>query len=218
MTYQELLLPSTLPPDVRGLIRRQLESQLADVHAMFRLPIKGDPGLQGGCNLATTQILLSIVSGVSVTLYQPAALNRRGVSAVLFKNLLIDHYPWEQEQHIAGARLGGDAAEDLYNLFRNPLAHALGVIGPKANPTARRVVIEKGSFREEDIEATESATSRPFDWENPTLREEGPDLILWAMSFYWGVRTMIQKVAGARAQSNEQSSYIYPSGLSGQST
>lgn len=214
MPYQSLTLPSTLRADVRDFIRGQLEPQLVGVHTMLRLPIKEDAGLQGGCNLSVTQVLLSVVSGVSVTVYDPGALTRRGDRGTLFKDLLVSgHYPWSQEQHIPGARLGADAADDLYRLFRNPLVHTLGVIDSQDNPTGRRVVVEKGSFREEAVEATERATSRPTDWEHPTLREDGTDLILWVRSFYWGVRMMIQHVAGACAQRRGQISYGLPSSM-----
>ena len=125
--YQSLLLPKGLETGTAKLIRDQLEPQLADVHAMLRLPIVGDPGLQGGCNLSATQVLLSVVSGVSVTVHDPSALTRREDRGKLFREVLEKHYPWNEEQHVPGARLGADAAADLYSLFRNPLAHTLGV-------------------------------------------------------------------------------------------
>ena len=83
--YQPLLLPEGLSPDTAKLIRDQLEPQLTDVHAMLRLPIDGDPGLRGGCNLSVTQVLLSVISGVSVTVYDPSALTRRGGRGKLFR-------------------------------------------------------------------------------------------------------------------------------------
>jgi hypothetical protein len=78
---------------VERLIRDQLEPHLIDAHAMLRLPVAHDPGLQGGCNFAVAQVLLSIVSGVSVTLYDPAALSQKGVSGKKFKQVLVHHYP-----------------------------------------------------------------------------------------------------------------------------
>lgn len=212
MAYQALSLPPGIPKDVESIIRNQLEPQLIDAHAMLRLPIREDPGLQGGCNFAATQVLLSLVSGVSVTLYDPNALSRRGDRGKLFKDVLVNHYPWDQERNIAGAQLGANAAEQLYGLFRNPLAHTLGVIDPQDNPSGRRVIVEKGSIPENDIELTEKAVTRPSDWRNPTLREEGKNLILWVRSLYWGVRKMIEDVAHVRVQSKESLSYIIAHG------
>jgi hypothetical protein len=104
--YQPLLLPEGLGPDTAKLIRDQLEPQLTDVHAMLRLPIDGDPGLRGGCNLSVTQVLLSVISGVSVTVYDPSALARHGDRGKLFLEVLEKHYPWNEERHLPGARLG----------------------------------------------------------------------------------------------------------------
>ena len=211
--YQPLLLPEGLGPDTAELIRDQLEPQLTDVHAMLRLPIDGDPGLRGGCNLSVTQVLLSVISGVSVTVYDPSALTRRGGRGKLFREVLEKHYPWDEERHLPGARLDADAATELYDLFRNPLAHTLGVVDPQDNPTGRRVIIKKGSIPEAAIVATELATIRPSDWTDPTLQEDGNELILWVRSFYWGVRQMICDVASARATTAEPGSlYILPTG------
>jgi hypothetical protein len=199
MAYHRLSLPTGLPADMERLIRDQLEPHLVDAHAMLRLPIATDPGLQGGCNFAIAQVLLSIVSGVSVTLYDPAALSQKGVSGKKFKQVLVHHYPWNQEQHLPGARAGAAAADELYRLFRNPLAHALGVIDLQYNPKAQLVTVEKGSFAEDVIDADERASVRPPEWQHATLREEGKDhLVLWVRSFYWGVRKMIEDVVGTR--------------------
>ncbi len=211
--YQSLLLPKGLDTDTAKLIRDQLEPQLADVHAMLRLPIDSDPGLGGGCNLSATQVLLSVVSGVSVTVYDPSALTRRGDRGPLFREVLEKHYPWKEERHLPGARLDAAAAVELYRLFRNPLAHTLGVVDPQDNPLGRRVIIEKGSVPEADIVLLERATSRPADWTNPTLREDDNELVLWVLSFYWGVRRMICNVATARTTTAEpRSLHTLPTG------
>jgi len=166
---------------------------------MMRLPIAGDSGLQGGCNFAIAQVLLSVVAGASVTLYDPGALSRRGDRGRLFREILIKHYPWDAERRIPGAVLDADAAEKLYVLLRNPLAHSLGVIDPAESAGFKRVVVLKGSFAEDVIESTERAAARPADWLDPTLRQDGTDLVLWVRSFYWGVRKMIEHVATARS-------------------
>ncbi|MBI4135122.1 hypothetical protein HY477_00075 [Candidatus Uhrbacteria bacterium] len=162
---------------------------------MLRLPIDGDPGLSGGCNLPTTLVLLSIVSGVSITVFDPAALTRRQDRGMLFKELFVKHYPWNEEQHLRDAKLGEGAADVLYDLFRNPLAHALGVIDPKHDLKNQLVVIEKGSNSEDFIESLETSNTRPISWNVPTLREHRSELVLWVASLYWGVRKMIYNVA-----------------------
>lgn len=201
--YQNLPLPSGIPPELAKLIRERLEPQLADVHAMLRLPIKSDPGLGAGCNLAAAQVLLSVISGVSVNVYDPSALTRRGDRGQLFREVVEKNYPWDEEQHIAGARLNKELADDLYKFFRNPLAHTLGVVDSQDNPLGQHVVIEKGSIPEADIVSDEMAIHRPTDWQNPTLRQQDNELVLWVRSFYYGVRRMICNAASARIQTTQ---------------
>lgn len=198
MTYHPLTLPSRLSgPEVK-LIRDQLEPHLEDVHTMLRLPVAGDPGLRAGCNFAIAQVLLAVVAGASVTLYQPSALRSRGGRGQLFREILTNHYPWNEELSISGRVVGNDAARILYDLLRNPLAHALGVIDPADSLGFTSFEVMKGSFAEADIEATERAVARPVDWTDPTLRQDGTKLTLWVRSFYWGVRRMIENVAAGR--------------------
>jgi hypothetical protein len=164
MAYHRLSLPAGLPLDLEKLLRDQLETQLADVHSMMRLPIKDDPGLQAGCNFTIAQVLLSVVSGVSVTLYEPSKLNMQGVSGPLFKGVLEKHYPWDEERHLPGAQVDADGAKQLYQLFRNPLAHALGVIVSPSMTEAwpdRTVVAPAGTATNSESTANARMIVRP---------------------------------------------------------
>lgn len=199
MAYHELSLPPGLPTDEVKLIRTQLEPHLEDVHTMLRLPIVGDAGLRAGCNFAIAQVLLSVVAGASVTLYEPRALSSRRDRGRLFKEILTKYYPWDAERRIPGALLDDDGAAKLYDLLRNPLAHSLGVIDSAESAAFARVEVLKGSFAEGDIVATERAVARPSDWLDPTLRQSGTDLTLWVRSLYWGVRRMIENVVATHA-------------------
>ena len=75
---------------------------------------------------------MNVISGVSVTLYEPPF--EPNTSGKKFKATLVDFYPWDTEPDGAlndpeeGARI-------LYAFFRNPMAHALGF-------QARRVLVE----------------------------------------------------------------------------
>lgn len=195
MAYTSLQLPHTLSPGFTYIVRNQLEPLLSDVHAMLRLPIDTEDGLQAGCNLSAASTLLSVVSGASVTIYNSGGLTQRGNRGELFRQLLINHYPWNQERHYTNGRFDADAASDLYDLFRNPLSHALGIFGPNEIPPGHRVVIEKGSISESEILILETTTVRPSSWPWPTLRRDGNDYVLWVRAFYWGVRKMIEDLA-----------------------
>jgi hypothetical protein len=198
LAYHQLKLPSGVTADVEKIVWEQLEPHLIDVHSMFRLPVRDDPGLQGGCNFTIAQVLMAVISGASVTLYDPTAINRRGDRKRLFRDILTHHYPWKEESGIDGGLFGGDAATKLYVLFRSPLAHALGIIEPDESPTILRAIVEKGPFVEAAIEETERAAERPADWTHPTLRQNGDVLILWLRSFYWGVRRTIENVVAVQ--------------------
>jgi hypothetical protein len=220
MAYHELPLPPGLPTDEQEFIRKQIEPYLMDVHALLRLPIDVD-GFRGECggNFGAAELLLAVVSGVSVTLYDPTALDSQApISGDRFKKVLKDRYPWDQEPQIQVPKLKDEAPEHLWRLFRNPLSHAFGAMGParskKYNPEGWGIVIEKGAISEAHIEADERATTRPSDgddWKTKTtLREEGGKLVLWVRSFYWGVRQMVVNVAVDRAGSKGGISFIAP--------
>jgi hypothetical protein len=134
MPYRKVHVPSNTPPRVKALVRNLENLYLRDVHCMLRLP-EPDYGLTAGCNFAITQVLTGAISGMSTTLYMHS-----GGSGSRFKNLLVDYYPWDLEfpQSIAPKQ----AAEVLYAVFRNPLAHDLG-LGLQKKATTRKVLIKR---------------------------------------------------------------------------
>lgn len=193
MAYIPLPLPPIVDPEVKRVVRKLLDPQLADVHAMLRLP-KRWPGLEAGCNLSAGLVLLSVVSGVSVALYRPSALGRRGDRGKLFVEVLEHCYPWTAEPSNS-ALPPRQGAERLYEAFRNPLVHSLGVYD---GPYIGSVKIAKGPLTELEIQSIERATSRPSDWTKPALWTDGNKTVLTVICFYWGVRKMISKVVEAR--------------------
>lgn len=91
--------------------------------------------MTAGCNFAITQVLAAAASGVSVTLYSHA-----GGSAVRFKGLLKDFYPWSLEP---GNTVTSEAgAGVIYSLTCNPLTHDLGLDLEKKRKT-QKVVIKR---------------------------------------------------------------------------
>ena len=101
MPYQQLPLPPGTPPDLERVVRVQLDPILADVHAILRLPIKGEFGLEAGCNLSAVLVLLEVVGGVSVELSDNpylSKLDERKRRAERFKHLLEHHFPWDDDE------------------------------------------------------------------------------------------------------------------------
>jgi len=49
--------------------------QCEDIGAMLRLPMQAH-GLNNGCNFASASVICNLVSGVSVTIFQPAVIQK----------------------------------------------------------------------------------------------------------------------------------------------
>jgi hypothetical protein len=137
MAYRKLRLDPDTPPTVRFLITESIENlNFSDVRTMLRLPLPNDDpniALGAGCGFAITDVLLAVISGVSSTLYDCRQSNygNREVGPK-FQNLLIDFYPWKsepKEETEAGLKsLEGEAAAGvIYDVYRNPLTHCLGM-------------------------------------------------------------------------------------------
>lgn len=193
--YQNLVFPNNLSRDAQRLIRDQLDMQLADVHAMMRLPINSDLGLKAGCNLAAAQVLLSLISGVSATLFHQGEGGARGRSKELFIRVLETHYPWDQEIDTPDRHSREDAAKHLYSLFRNPLAHALGVVDTETNKDGRSLLVVKAPMQAAELYELEMTGQRSDRWLDPTIESNAQTVILRIKSLYWGVREMIERVS-----------------------
>ncbi len=119
MAYKPLVLDASTPQKVRGLIVHIETLSFSDVHSMLRLPLM-NYRIAAGCNFAITQVLMSVIGGISTTLYK-----QHGNVGDRFIGLLKDYYPWDLEP--TGILPAADAADAIYNVFRNPLTHDLGL-------------------------------------------------------------------------------------------
>ncbi|MEX2650162.1 MAG: hypothetical protein WD673_14215 [Alphaproteobacteria bacterium] len=206
MPFVPLVLPAGTTADDEQLVRDRLDPLLADVHAMLCLPRRDVEGLEAGCNLSAALTLLDVVSGVSRWLYgTPTNFGKSGES---FKCLLAEFYPWSEERHIAGAMLGMDAAEALYQGFRNPLAHALGhyAMGEKSPflGVTIKVLKDEHGMRDDELGRIESSVSRSPSFVVPTLATDSATPIgrtytkLTVKCLYWGVRRLVHDTLLAR--------------------
>lgn len=161
-------------------VRCHLSMQFGDVRAMLRLPLP-EPGLEHGCNFAATAVLCNLISGLSVTIFMPSNPTRRDNkgktmwigSGEAFKQLLKNFYPWNPRDN----RVEGVKA--LYDLFRNPFAHALGVHGK----SSYQIRVEKDPLRNDQIEEIERSLTRP-DCLPPGLSGSGKQWALDSRGFY----------------------------------
>ncbi len=183
MAYQPLDINPSTPAKVIDFIRRHVDMLFHDVHCMLRLPIPAQ-NLDAGCNFAAATYLLDLISGISTALY-----DGRGGSGVRFKAIVEKYYPWETEP--VGGVTAKAGSEVLYNVFRNPLVHALGL--GKAH-----VAITKSNGLPEDLlEALECSMTRPAVGSyEATIKvhraDNGMDLVVDGL--YWGIRVMVRRL------------------------
>lgn len=198
MAYVLVSLASTTPKRVKDFVRRHVEAHFRDVHAMLRLSVRGDDGLSAGCNFAATTTLLNVVSGASTVLYKQVGSER-----TRFVGLLREFYPWELEGD--GGMTANAVAHVLYDVFRNPLVHSLGVETKKAGSRdelriepvpsdGKAVGIGKGGHPEDLIEELDRATDRPY-WAAQTIRLDGTTKTLLVEGLYFGIRLMLSRLS-----------------------
>lgn len=205
MTYKPIPVPQGTPPLLATIVRENIDPLLSAVHAMFRLPIKDDPGLRADCSFAIVQILLDIVGGASATIYRyPDKFGSRGEEGRLFKEVLERHYPWQQEPDQPETIRDHHAATVLYETFRSPLVHRLGVSEKTIHGQPK---LAKGALPETEIEQIENSVSRPTEWiTTPTLSTDSQNkadrtkTVVISKMLYWGIRQMIVNILEEQAE------------------
>lgn len=114
---------------VYDFVFNHVRMQFEDIGAMLRLPMQMH-GFNNGCNFASASIICNLISGVSVTIFRPAVIqkpDRYGNMQMIgsgeaFKEFVKAFYPDPSPQRRS------DVADVLYKQLRNPFAHALGVL------------------------------------------------------------------------------------------
>lgn len=167
-------------PKVSDFVEKHLSMQFGDVRSMLRLPLPKS-GIEYGCNFAATAALCNLISGLSVTIFKPSKSTRTNHkskrvwigSGEAFKQLLKSCYPWEPGDNPT------DGAKALYDLFRNPLAHALGV----HSKSSYQIHIRKNPLQNRQIEKIEKSSTRPH-WLSPGVSRSGTKWEVVAEGFY----------------------------------
>ena len=190
MAYQSLTIDSSTPKVAEHFIRQHLDIQFNDIHCMLRLPLP-ELGLTAGCNFATANSLLALVSGISSLLTDN--FDTSGQSGDFFKKILLDYYPWDLQPPERSTK--ERSIDHLYDYFRNPLVHSLG-IKTRGNFL---VVVAKNGISETEIEKLEQSHSSP----GPAIvytpivvkNEQIEQITLNVDNFYWGVREMLKRLS-----------------------
>ena len=202
-TYIPVAIGTDAGPVVEEFIRTQLEVYLRDIHTMLRLP-KPRRGLHAGCNFAIAAVLLNLIAGLG-TVFR---CGKKGDPRYRFISLLRDYYPWADEPG-QGVREANRAANVLYDLFRNPFAHSIGldteIIGGDRRHKAIRLRARERPLRlgvsrvnvdgavglsRRRARELEMAGTRP-NWLPPTLHSADGNYALSCEALYRGFRHLI---------------------------
>ena len=180
-------------PNVSDFVEKHLSMQFGDVRSMLRLPIP-ELDIEDGCNFAVTAVLCNLISGISVTIFMPSNLleGERIDSGETYRQLIDHFYPWDPREDRQ------EVIEFLYDLIRNPFAHALGV----HEQSGYNVNIFKEPLTSEQIEDLESSQTQPR-WLPPGLSRSGQCWTLDARGFYRDVFHMFWNLVRDEQQMNE---------------
>jgi hypothetical protein len=199
MAYHQLVLAPHTPQPVVDFIRRHVDMQFHDVHVMLRLPLL-EYELDAGCNFASGSWLLTLIGGLSTVIYK-----QTGDAGERFIESLVRYYPWKDEPEPPQGVSAREGAHLLYDLFRNPLEHALGVSTERSGSGRETIIrlqrrnnpldlnIVKGALSEEQIENLELAPTRP-DYAQATIVKRAGRKDLLVAGLYWGVRQMVYQL------------------------
>ncbi len=155
-------------PLVYDFVFNHVRMQFEDVGAMLRLPMQAH-GLNNGCNFASASVICNLISGISVTIFQPAVTQRPDRhgnmqtigSGEAFREFVKAFYPEPSPQRRS------DVADVLYRQLRNPFAHALGVLSKGAFQLAIKKVVSPNAATKGDgltqaeVAAIEESPQRP---------------------------------------------------------
>ena len=187
MAYITLDFPNTLPDSVRTVIREGVEPLLEDVHWMLATVITNptDIGRRRQLQVPIAHVLLATVAGVSTQLFHAPG---KGTGA-RFTECLVTFFPWDIDPPTGVSN--EQAAKMLYEVFRNPMVHYLG-LNKVTEPVVKIGQVFRGTDDAETrVEKLERLTVKPYS--NPCLVVTSEKRVLWLDPFYWGVRKLVER-------------------------
>ena len=153
---------------VYDFVFNHVRMQFEDIGVMLRLPMQAH-GLNNGCNFAAASVICNLISGASVTIFQPVVIQKPDKhgnmqiigSGEVFREFVKAFYPDPSPQRRS------DVADVLYKLLRNPFAHALGVLSRGAYKLKIKKVLSTNAatpgdgLTEAEVTAIEESPQRP---------------------------------------------------------
>jgi hypothetical protein len=187
MAYVKLDLPDTIPGSVRAVIRKGVEPLLQDVHWMLAMVIAEptDTAPRRQLQVPITHVLLATLSGVSEKLFHAPGKT----TGERFKECVTRFFPWDVDPPSGVSN--DEAAKILYEVFRNPLVHRLGLNRAGTPLVNIRVVFRGTDDAESRVEELERLTVKPYSV--PCLVVTPERRVLWLDPFYWGLRKLVER-------------------------
>jgi hypothetical protein len=132
MAYVRLPLPDT---KVNAAISMATERHLEQAHHLLSAtyPSANGPQIHFGTS-AAVMTLLAIAATSAIQHFDPKVNKKRGGDRAAFTACVLRFFPWHHvtiadDQHRPVNELPKLAADELYDVFRNPLVHSGGVTG-----------------------------------------------------------------------------------------
>ncbi len=182
----------------------RIEGYLREAHDLLGMSVPDRDKGRSQFHSAVSLLLLSTVGGISKTLYAPG----RDHDAKKFKGVLRKWCPWTLDKP-EGISSDG-AGNILYEVFRCPLVHSLGI----DKNDGRKIKLGLLEFK-----ADESASAHIADIARASERPNKPSIVhnsektvLWLHSFYWGIRHMIEEMLkheGVQKQGLDELTRLY---------
>ncbi len=195
MPYCHLKWKTIQDPSKKSIFEHT-DMYLSDTYGMLRTlpPSDGDGG---GGNFSATLVLLCVIDGLAKWRY-PNVDNKDGKR---FKKLIRDELPWG----LVGKGKWvdkGNAADQLYTEFRNPLVHELAKdtkASSRPSGYSEPVIGKWGSIPKEyhDIVKIDALSKWDEGWPilaESTDRKGNPRYKLTVPALYWAVKNMANKM------------------------
>lgn len=188
-------------PKLSKFIEDHLNKEFEDLRSLLQLP-KGE--LNAGCNVTTASMILNLISGLSVCLYDASfdhfmSKNTTG-RGERFKGLLLSYYPWQSEPipRETSPISKEIVVKVLYSSLRNPLTHCLGLYKPGEKDS---IIISKSPMDIAQISELENNKARP-QWLNPTIQLSRSvyHYEIDVNTLYWGVHRLIENLLSDKCQ------------------
>jgi hypothetical protein len=205
MPYVRLSLPET---KMSAAISMATEQHLAQAHYLLgaTYPSTNGPHNHFGTS-AAVMTLLAIAAASAIQQFDPKANKKRGGDRAAFTDCVLRFFPWHHvtiadDQHRPKNELPKLAADELYDVFRNPLVHSGGVTGKahrsgtiaKWHRAPKIAHVFPGQSPQENEQATEQYCNATLSGDR-LIELEAFSSTVHTRPLYWCTRKMIEAFA-----------------------